>query len=390
MRKIEFIEPSFEMKPTGRRYKVLSFALSALILIPVITEIAFDGMFDYNTFFNGKKIEHITVYIFAYVLIGSLLRMRGYKQEKIHKKDKELYPNKYKILDDNYQGSITIDDKDYYKIDTYRYEFYYVILRHETTNQVAIYDLDTDTLKLCDEAEKTTIIKAYIDSIPTESFYIGGLLSHFFINLWAAILVIVSLGLLTPYVICKKQRYKASRTYISGEKMVFRGKSMQLFGKFLLWWFLSIITFGLFMLFMITSVKKWTIFHTHFVKVDSGISVFEGNPFGYVFRIIGVFLLNIITLGIASFWSHCAMERYLAKNTVIDGVRLKFDGKGTQYFGKRILWIFLTIITLGIYSFWLTIKTTQWTVKHTVFDNLEDKKQILGIFNQRIILKDLV
>jgi len=56
---------------------------------------------------------------------------------------------------------------------------------------------------------------------------------------------------------------------------------------------------------------------------------------------------------------------------VINGKRLKFDGKAIQLFGSWIKWFLLTIITLGIYRFWLPIKLRQWKTKHTSFVEIE-------------------
>ena len=55
------------------------------------------------------------------------------------------------------------------------------------------------------------------------------------------------------------------------------------------------------------------------------------------------------------------------KHAVINGKRLKFDGKAIQLFGTWIKWSLLTIVILGIYCFWLPIKLRQWKTKHTSF-----------------------
>lgn len=95
----------------------------------------------------------------------------------------------------------------------------------------------------------------------------------------------------------------------------------------------------------------------------------ESKFTGRLIGLIGVNLLSglitIITLGIAYPAGVCIKERWIARNTIIDGKRLVFDGKGIQLFGKYIGWFLLTIITLGIYSFWLGIKMKQWIVSHT-------------------------
>ena len=96
-------------------------------------------------------------------------------------------------------------------------------------------------------------------------------------------------------------------------------------------------------------------------------SYFDGNAFQRIGWQILVFLLSVISLGIAYPWAMCMMERWKTKHTVITGRRLKFTGHGHQLFGKYILWAFLTLITLGIYSIWFGLGMKKWVVKHTVY-----------------------
>ena len=81
-------------------------------------------------------------------------------------------------------------------------------------------------------------------------------------------------------------------------------------------------------------------------------------------RLIGLIGVNLLQWLLTP-WAVCIKQRWLARNTIIDGKRLTFDGTGGQLFGNYIKWLLLTIITLGIYSFWLSIKMQQWIVKHT-------------------------
>lgn len=97
----------------------------------------------------------------------------------------------------------------------------------------------------------------------------------------------------------------------------------------------------------------------------------ESKFTGGLLELIGISILQVIiiffTLGLATPWAVCLKESWIAEHTVINGRRLKFDGKGGQLFGNYIKWFFFTIITLGIYSFWLSINMKKWVVKHTHF-----------------------
>lgn len=96
-------------------------------------------------------------------------------------------------------------------------------------------------------------------------------------------------------------------------------------------------------------------------------SKFTGGLLGLVGVNILQFLLILITLGFGAPWAVCIKQRWVARNTVIDGRRLRFDGTGAQLFASYIKWFLLTLITIGIYGFWLSIKMQQWVVKHTHF-----------------------
>ncbi len=96
-------------------------------------------------------------------------------------------------------------------------------------------------------------------------------------------------------------------------------------------------------------------------------SQFTGGLLGLIGINLLVGLISGITLGLGYPWAVCIKERWIAKHTYIDGRQLRFDGTGSQLFGKYLLWMLLTVATLGIYVFWLEIKMKQWIVKHTHF-----------------------
>lgn len=222
---------------------------------------------------------------------------------------------------------------------------------------------------------------ARASAAPTSnSRFTGGAFANAFIG-WIAVFVsVITLGLACPAMICWKNRWVAKNTYVNGKQLVFDGKGHQLFGRFMLWLLLSVITFGIYYIVcMKVAVTKWEVKHTHFA--DSAETVdSEGNSLskfdGRWYQLLGVNLLTgfvtVITLSFGAYWAHCYKERWFCKHKTIDGYELYFDGKAIQYFGKRVLWTFLTIITAGIYSFWLKVKSLKWTVSHTFAKGIEE------------------
>ena len=102
-----------------------------------------------------------------------------------------------------------------------------------------------------------------------ESRFNGGLLGLIGITLLGLLLVVVTLTIGTPWVVCMIERWYAKHTVIDGKQLYFDGTGGQLFGKYLLWLLLTIITVGIFGLWLGIKMKQWTVKHTHMVDENS-------------------------------------------------------------------------------------------------------------------------
>ena len=209
----------------------------------------------------------------------------------------------------------------------------------------------------------------------SRSEFTGGAFANFGVNFLVAFLSVITLGLAFPAMHCRRLRWRAERTFIEGRRLVFDGKGGQLFGKYLLWFLLSVITLGIYLIFAVDiKFTQWKTSHTHFADeerdYEENLSDFDGKwyqLFGVNF-VAG--LVTVITLSFGAYWAYCYRQRWFCKHTSIDGYRLSFDGKGAQYFGKCICWTLLTVITFGIYGFWLAVNIIKWTTKHTRCEEL--------------------
>ena len=101
-------------------------------------------------------------------------------------------------------------------------------------------------------------------------------------------------------------------------------------------------------------------------------SRFVGGLGGLIGTMIVAGLLISFTLGIATPWALCRLQRYITNNTIVEGKRLQFVGKGGALIGQWIKWMLLTLVTLGIYGFWVPIKVQSWVVENTRFANAEE------------------
>lgn len=80
--------------------------------------------------------------------------------------------------------------------------------------------------------------------------------------------------------------------------------------------------------------------------------------------LVGYFL-TIITLGIYGSWFVQNLRKYLIGNTRFGNVEFDYNGDGMEYFLLNLKGIVLTICTLGIYLFWYSKDIFNYTVSHT-------------------------
>ena len=199
-----------------------------------------------------------------------------------------------------------------------------------------------------------------------ESDFTGGMFAYTGIKLLTVLATIFSLGIAYPFMTCRRLRWEAEHTVIDGQTLTFDGTGGQLFGMYIIWWVLSIVTFGIYALIWLPhNVQSWVVKHTHFEAAARATSKFEGSAWGYLGARLVAGLVTSVTFGFGSYWAHCYLERWVAEHTSYDGYGLQFDGTAMQYFGKCIVWTLLTVVTLGIYGFWREIKVKQWTISHT-------------------------
>lgn len=98
-----------------------------------------------------------------------------------------------------------------------------------------------------------------------ESRFEGSYINFFLILILNSILTFLTLGLAMPWAICNISRWKINNSYIDGKKLYFDGTGSQLFGKFIIWFLLTIITFGLYSFLLVVKQHQWIVSHTHFV-----------------------------------------------------------------------------------------------------------------------------
>lgn len=79
-----------------------------------------------------------------------------------------------------------------------------------------------------------------------ESYFDGGLFSYIGHVILAILITVLTLGICAPWGMCILYNWKIKHTVIDGHRLYFDGTAMQLFGNWVKWWLLTIITFGIY------------------------------------------------------------------------------------------------------------------------------------------------
>ncbi|MDR2394103.1 MAG: DUF898 domain-containing protein, partial [Treponema sp.] len=92
-----------------------------------------------------------------------------------------------------------------------------------------------------------------------ESKFSGGVFPVFLFCIWAPILLVISLGLATPFIVCTVIRWICNNSTIGGKSYRFKGTAMGLFGRWILWYILTIITIGIYGFWSTRNQIRWII-----------------------------------------------------------------------------------------------------------------------------------
>ena len=191
----------------------------------------------------------------------------------------------------------------------------------------------------------------------------GGLFLHM---LLASLVVSVTCFIALPWAICYLGTYIAENVELNGRTLKFTGKAGNLFGSYIKWLLLSIITCGIYSLWVPTKVVAWFVKNVHFADSDAeAVSEFKGSGLGVWGMLFLYNLILNVTLGIAAPWAMVMLVNYIFENSVIDGTLIVFTGNGGAFFGTWLLGLVLITIACSIYSILFNVKLISWFVERT-------------------------
>lgn len=92
----------------------------------------------------------------------------------------------------------------------------------------------------------------------------GGAGTYIGTGLLAFLMTVLTLGILLPFAVVLRQRWRAKHTTIDGRRLAFYGSAMGLFGRWLLWLLLIVVTVGIYSLWVVPRLTRWVVESTDF------------------------------------------------------------------------------------------------------------------------------
>ncbi|CAK1229121.1 hypothetical protein [Fructobacillus tropaeoli] len=98
------------------------------------------------------------------------------------------------------------------------------------------------------------------------SFFDGGLASYIGWKILGFIVTVCSIGILTPLALVWIYGWKINHTVIEGRRLKFNGTATGLFGNWLKWLGLMIITLGIYGFWVSIKLEDWRVKNTTFLN----------------------------------------------------------------------------------------------------------------------------
>ncbi len=96
------------------------------------------------------------------------------------------------------------------------------------------------------------------------SYFDGGLLQLIGWTLLGTLVTVLSLGICYPWALCMVYGWKINHTVVDGKRLQFTGSALGLFGSWIKWFFLCIVTLAIYSFWLDIALTKWKTKHTHF------------------------------------------------------------------------------------------------------------------------------
>jgi uncharacterized membrane protein YjgN (DUF898 family) len=97
----------------------------------------------------------------------------------------------------------------------------------------------------------------------------GGAATYLGTAILGVLITLFSLGICYPFALVLRQRWRAKHSYIDGKQLIFTGSAVGLFGHWIKWFVLILITFGIYLFWVGPRIQKWIWENTDFAVSNS-------------------------------------------------------------------------------------------------------------------------
>lgn len=81
-----------------------------------------------------------------------------------------------------------------------------------------------------------------------------------------------------PFALVRRERLKAKHSYVGGRQLVFTGSAWVLFGHWMKWLLLTVVTLGVYALWVGPRIQKWKYENTALAGADPGSAPHPWSP----------------------------------------------------------------------------------------------------------------
>ncbi len=96
------------------------------------------------------------------------------------------------------------------------------------------------------------------------SYFDGGLFEYIAIVIFGSLITFLTFGICYPWAVCMVYGWKINHTVVEGRRLKFTGTAMSLFGHWIKWLLLTIISCGIYSFWVFIAVEKWKAENTIF------------------------------------------------------------------------------------------------------------------------------
>jgi len=110
---------------------------------------------------------------------------------------------------------------------------------------------------MSDAAEATL---SNVTDKPTRDFvFDGGAATYLGTGLLAFLITVCTVGIAFPFALVLRLRWRAKHTYIGGRQLQFTGSAIGLFGHWIKWFVLMVVTAGIYSFWVVPRLVKWQV-----------------------------------------------------------------------------------------------------------------------------------